>query len=399
MKSVVMARGSRARRRNATSIVAGLMAALAIASNVAAGGPAWTSPVSVRTDPDVELQDADFTGQDVAVAWQEPGASGPSVRIRRSGNSGASFGANSVFQESRQAAVDFCRSPEELNAVYARRIAPGNWLIEHVQDSGAGDLALSQFVSPGSGVQRFPDIACAGEHVFVSWFQKEGSGDRLWLAHKRRPAAVDGFTPFTRMDLGFDSETFFGSSLAVAGTPDAAYVVFSRSDGDLRFKRWTIGPGPGFALTPHATVVIGNGKPDNSASEAVIAARGSKVAVAWFRCGGVMARVSNDWGATWGPVHEVIDHQACFGDFGASQRSIAINSGGEIAISYLAFGIPDASFVGLIRTGNDFANFADDTIRQNGDDEHLVGYVTVNGVTKLAAAFDRGDRIRFRRQV
>jgi hypothetical protein len=190
---------------------------------------------------------------------------------------------------------------------------------------------------------------------------------------------------------------FFGRSLAVAGVDGMAYAVFARSDGDLRFKRWSIGAGPGFAVTPHPTQVIGGGKLENPASSAVIAARGNKVAVAWFKCGGLFARVSNDRGQTWGPVREVLDHVACFGDFGASQRSIAIR-GDRIVIAYIAFGIKSPGWVGIIRTTNNFATFSDDAITQKGHDEHLVGYVTVGGNVKLAAAFDPGDRVRFRRQ-
>ncbi|HUG46820.1 MAG TPA: hypothetical protein VMP67_00225 [Candidatus Limnocylindria bacterium] len=255
----------------------------------------------------------------------------------------------------------------------------------------------TQLVAPGAGVQRFPDVACAGQHVFVSWFQREGTGDRLMLAHARRPNGGGDIGFSAPIDLGFDEETFFGSSLAVAGVERAAYVVFSRSDGKLRFKRWTIGPAPDFALTPRATRVIGEGTPDNSASDAVIAASGSKVAVAWFRCGGVRVRVSNDRGRTWGPIHKVIDHVACAGDFGTSPRHIAIR-GNQIVITYSAFGIPNVSWVGLVRTRTDFERFSDTTITQVGHDEHLVGYITVGGVRKLGAVFDNGDRLRFRRQ-
>ena len=51
----------------------------------------------------------------------------------------------------------------------------------------------------------------------------------------------------------------------------------------------------------------------------------------------------------------------------------------------------------LITTLNDFENRDDDQIA-GGHDDHHVGFVTAGGTAKLAAAFDTGDSIRFRRQ-
>jgi hypothetical protein len=394
MRSAFRARGrhTRVARRSAASVVVALLTALVMASSVAAASPSWTSAVNVRVADDAKLWDADFRGRKVAVTWQEPGSGSPKVGIRTSTNSGTTFGPVSTIAQARQSAVDIC-SRAELNAVYARKLGPRNWAVEHAVSSVAGGSFKIGFVSPGSGVQRFPDVACAGGRVFVSWFQRAGSGDRLKVAHARRSDGVFS----APIDLGLDDETFFSRSLAVAGVQGTSYAVFARSNGDLRFKRWSIGAGPGFAVTPHATQVIGNGTAANAAGEAVIAAAGDKVAVAWFKCGGVFARVSNDRGQTWGPVRKVIDHAACFGDFGTSPRSIAIR-GNRIVITYLAFAIESPGWVGLIRTRNDFATFSDDMVTNRAHDEHLVGYVTVGGATKLAAAFDRGDRIRFRRQ-
>jgi hypothetical protein len=379
-------------RRSAASIALGVMTVLALAPAVAADSPDWKPRVNVRTAAGIQLTDADYSRRNVAITWQQPGSGAPKVGIRTSTDAGTGFGPVSTFTNARQSAVDICGG-SELNAIYARKLGAGNWSIEHAVGSIDGDGFVRTLVAPGPGVQRHPDVACAGGRVFASWFQREGSGDRLWVAHARKSDGTFG----APINLGLDNETFFGRSLAVAGVADTAYAVFARSSGDLRFKRWSIGPGPAFAVTPHATQLIGPGTASNSASEAVIAAAGDKVAVAWFKCGGIFARVSNDRGATWGPLRKVLDHVACDGDFGASPRSIAIR-GDRIAITYLGFGIPNVSFVGLIRTKTDFSKFNDDVITFAGHDEHLIGYVTVGGVTKLAAAFDNGDRIRFRRQ-
>jgi len=380
------------KRRPAAGLVLAMLTSAVMATSVMAGGPTWKPPVNVRLTNGVELQDADFSKRNVAITWHEPGAGRKEVGIRTSVNAGSSFGPISWFPDSRQAAVDICGG-SELNAVMAHRIGPGNWFIEHAVGSIDGDGFVTTPVAPTDGKQRHPDVACAGGRVFVSWFEEEGSGHRLFVAHARRTVGVFG----TPIDLGFDDETFFFDGLAVAGVKDRAYAVFQRSDGDLRFKRWSIGSGPGFAVTPLATQIIGNGTPNNPASYPVIAAAGDKVAVAWFRCGALWARVSNNRGRTWGPARKLIEHAACDGDFIAVQRSIAIHDG-RIVVAYMAAGIVGDGEVGLFSTRTDFASFSDNQIASSFQLEHLVGFVTVSGDAKLAAAFNREDRVRFRRQ-
>lgn len=177
----------------------------------------------------------------------------------------------------------------------------------------------------------------------------------------------------------------------------SAYAVFARSDGKLRVKRWSIGAAPGFPVTPHPTQIIGSGTPTDSADEAVIFAAGDRVAVAWLRCDAILARVSDDGGQTWGPERTLVEHAACGGDYIALPRSISI-SGDRIVMAYLAFSFFGGGITGLIKTRNDFATFRDEAIAEVPHDEQLIGFVSAGGGTKLAAAFDRGDRIRYRRQ-
>lgn len=382
-----------ATRRPAAALALAVLTSAVMATSVLAGGPSWTSPVNVRLTNDVALQDADFSNHNVAITWDEPGAGHREVGIRTSVDNGSGFGPISWFADSRESAVDICGG-SELNAVMAHRIGPGNWFIEHAVGSIDGDGFLTTPVAPSDGIQSQPDVACTGGRVFVSWFEQESGGHRLFVAHARRSDGIFG----APINLGFDDETFFFTSLAVAGVSDTAYAVFQRSDGDLRFKRWSIGSGPGFAATPHATQVIGSGTPNNPASYAVIAAAGDKVAVAWFKCGALWARVSNNRGQTWGPARKLIEHAACDGDFIAVQRSIAIR-GGRIVVAYTAAGIVGDGEVGLFSTTTDFASFSDDMIAPSYHLEHLVGFVTVGGDAKLAAAFNRVDKIRFRRQM
>jgi hypothetical protein len=384
--------GSSVTRRPASSVLLGVLTALVLATNVSAA-PNWTAAQDIRVKNLLTLNDADFSDMNVAITWDEPRNGQRRVALRTSVDAGSAFGPISFFGVSRQSAVDICGGAE-LNAVMAHQIAPDNWFIEHAVGSVDGDSFLTTPVSPTDGIQSFPDVACAGGRVFVSWFEAQGGGGRLFVAHARR--TVMGFSD--PIDLGFDNETASDRSLAVAGSDNTAYVVFHRSDGVLRFKRWTIGGGPNFPVNLHPTQIVAQGTINDPASDAMIAASGNKVAVAWFRCHWLYARVSNDSGQTFGPVRRLVNHGACQGDSAAKPRSIAIN-GDQIAFTYAFASIGSVSYVSLIRTNNDFASFSNVKIANGYPVVYPVGYVTVAGVPKLAAAFQKQDVLRFRRQV
>jgi hypothetical protein len=202
------------------------------------------------------------------------------------------------------------------------------------------------------------------------------------------------------MFLGTNNNTLFGGGLATAAADGLAYVAFTKSDGDLRVRRWSVSGGSPPTVTPLGTVVVGNGSHNNQTSNPLIAANGSKVVVVWSRCQGIFGRVSNDHGATWGPARTLFDEfNSCEADAAAGQDSVAIRNG-RIAVSYgiaSAFGGGDNH---LIRTNNDFAAFSDDSLGGPFHIVELIGYVTVDGHRKLADAFQKGfDNIRYRRQL
>jgi hypothetical protein len=66
-------------------------------------------------------------------------------------------------------------------------------------------------------------------------------------------------------------------------------------------------------------------------------------------------------------------------------------------VTYSAFSLTDG-WDGIISTTNDFASFSDKRIWTRRSDEHMVGFVKAAGATRLAAALDTGDRVRFRRE-
>jgi hypothetical protein len=316
------------------------------------------------------------------------------VGIATSSNNGSTFSVIPpvVFGGSREPAVDLCSVGTVVNMVVAHRKGPGNWAIEWTEFDSF-DSSFTTEVAPTDGVQHDPDIACTDDQMFVSWFEQEGSGDRLFVAHAQRNGS-DFVAP---TDLGLDTQTQFFSGLVLAGVSNTAYAAFRRSGGDLRFRSWSVGAGSGHPVTANPAMIIGPGTPSNPAFQPVIAAEGNKVAVAWMTCDAVVARVSNDKGQTWGPIHTLIEHAACDGDFIAAPNSIAIN-GSRIAVEYTSFGIFGDGEENLIRTTNDFAAFSDDEISSHGRFSDVVGYLTVSGNVKLAEAFQANDKVRFRRQ-
>jgi hypothetical protein len=374
-----------------------VIATAASATTVAAGRPAvdWRPAVDVRTADGAALQDADFLKRNVGITWQEPGSTGPRVGIRTSVDSGNGFGPTTFISRSRQSALDVCGG-SGMEAAWARRDAGGDWDIKHaslgVDPLGGGVLANS--VANGPAFALDPDVACTGSRTFVSWFEREAPGDyRMNIAYS--DPSRENFGPPN--DLGLDAEVNFARNLAVAGVNDAAYAVFTRSDGDLRFKRWSIGPGPGFAVNPHAAVVIGGGTTGEPIYDAVIAAAGDRVAVAWGRCNNLFTRVSDDGGASWGPVRSPFGG-GCIEDFFPSPTSINLR-GNRIALTYHAFGLFGPPAFHLIRTTDEFMGADPDDRIAGAHDQHLVGYVTTaGGAIKLGDAFDTGDRIRYRRQ-
>ncbi len=378
-------------RRTVPSATLALLATLVLAGSVVAAPPSWTAAVNVRTANNIQLYDADFAGHNVAIAWDEPGSKRRRVGYAFSDDNGASFSSPPFMANSREPAIVLCDGVEP-NAAFARRVGPGDWTI-HRTVFDSFDSSFTDQVYANEGIQHHPDIACAGGRLFISWYEQEGDGDRLFLAHEERGSGAFG-PPF---DLGFDNETFFFNALAVAGTDDMAYVVFQRSDGDLRLRRYHVGPGPEDLVTGLGGQIVAPGNPGDPASYAVIAASGDKVALAWFRCNALYARVSNNSGATWGPIRKLLDTASCDGDFAASVNSINIR-GNRIVVTYNAASAFGGGQIGLFRTNNDFASFSDDPITTDWQPEHIVGYLTVGGKVKLAAAFQRDDNVRFRRQ-
>ena len=344
------------------------------------------STTTLRDRSGVSLGDAAFDREDVAVVWREPLAGGPSVRIRTSDAAGTVFAATElVVEDARQPSVDICA--HQVFVAYAKDYGAsitGRWAIDLRTRPVSATGFTGAAVSSGEFLARDPDIACAGGRPFAAWIELRPGGERVLVTDSLRGSlAFD-----VPIDLGAASPD--GTAPVVAGVNHWGYVAWTSGD-DVRFKRFRVGSGPGFALTPYADRRLGSGTGARPASLPVIAADGARVVVAWTRCGDTQARVSNDSGATWGPVR-TLRHGACGSESGSVPTGAAI-LGDRIAVTLANIG-PDSERV--VRTRNGFASFTD-TRLGDGADLELFGYVTFPEAIGWASVRDQGPKLTYRR--
>jgi len=376
-------------RLHATSAaIAGVIASILLSTSVYAAAPSWLQPLDLRVHHGVAIQDADFSGQYIAVAWEE--FDGPSVGIRTSNSAGQTFIQRTLIADATEPAVEICGT--DVYLVYALHTGPGKWVIElAVRSIFGGEFAVTRIAS-GQGLRTDPDVACANGRVFVGWLERvEGETMRLLVANASISDGVFG----QATSLGLTNR-YFPSGLALAASGNTAYAAFVRTDAKLRLRRWSIGPGPSHAVSQLDTQIVGPGSDKNETYFPVIDADGDTVALSWGKCSGTLARVSDDRGVTWGPIRDI----AFFGcggvvDGGTGPVSIFVR-GSRIALTYDSVGIPNFQASNLVRTHTAFNNSSRDQLGEHQN--HMVGYIVVNGQVKLADPFDTFERVRFRRE-
>ena len=234
-------------RRSVLSVPLAVLATLVLATNVLAAPPSWTAAQKSGGTPTFRWTTRPSWGRVASIGWTEPTSGAQRIGVKNFVEVG--FGPTEFISASRNVAVDICGSA--LSAAW-EAFALGEWRVVYSESSiDINELGVGiEQVHPGSSDQMMPDVACTNPRHFVTWYEQEGEGARMFVAHSR------GTGWSTPMDLGLDNETFFFNALAVAGAGSNAYVVFQRSDGDLRFKRFSIGSGPNFPVTAHAAQVI-----------------------------------------------------------------------------------------------------------------------------------------------
>jgi len=337
----------------------------------------------------INLQDASFTGHDVAVAWQQPG---PLTKVRLSSNDGSSFTAAVTMPgHSRQASTDICGGDAYI--AYARDYSdathPNLWLIEIQVRSMSGAYRGQTMAWPDATARgQNPDVACAGGRLFVTWEQRVGSEWHVYVNQALRSAPdFSGATPVDLGQIGANA-----GEPAAAGATTRAYVAYPTPAGRIRIHRWGIESGPGYTVTNLGEQTLAgpgtNGIPR-------LAATGTRVVAAWYRCGDARVRVSTDRGAVWG-AGKTIFNGTCGSEFGGEPLNVAIH-GSRTVVSYHYFNGFSNQQDRMISTTNDFSTWSDHhTYTSSGP--LLLGFVSPSGTTKLAGAIATGSILRYLRQ-
>lgn len=369
-------------RRTIVSMLVTLVAMLLAGAPAAvAADGTWGPRVTIAHDGDAAytslvLEDAAFRGERVAVGWSTPLAgAADTIRVRRSSNGGSSFGATTVVRtHARQASFAWC-SDGRLVSAFAH------------YDTGAYKLELwgmpggTRAITTGATTPRWPDIVCPGPSQ-VAWVAWVANGQVL-LA---RATTTDAGLPVTVV-VGNADSTWFGPVLVASG--DGVLVAWASPSGDIVGRHATATGG----ITLGSPFVIGNGSPTHPATYPRMSASGSRVVVAWERCD-VRTRVSQDGGATWGPDRRMSNLGCDVADVYVHPWGVGVR-GTKIAVAYSIGGLGG----GEERLVQSTDYLAHRTNRRLAGplDSVAVGYTEAGGSTRLAAVYDSGAYIRFRR--
>lgn len=338
----------RIRPRPLRVIPAGL--ALVLSLTLAAAlpaGAAFSSPQVINQAGDdrvPQVGDIAGAGKRVAVTWTEnwsgshPGDE-PEVMVRASNDRGATWTGILYIEpdEADEPSVAICG--RHLFVAYAVDLRSGpypKWwaIILYHRDLVSNDEWSEQISSSINHTRaRFPDVACGGDRVWVSWDDASGGKRHAFLTHSKvGPPGSLSFTP--AIDLGRTRPTggFYGGP-SVAAVKGRGYVAWGapRSGGGsrVRLKRFIVGPGPGFAVTPKAAQTLHSAYRLDHQPE--LAAYGTRVAVTYPVSGGTwdsVVRVSNDRGVSFkSPVWLPNP-----GDLGGFPMSIAVRGSRIVVI-------------------------------------------------------------------
>jgi hypothetical protein len=349
---------------------------------------AWVKTTLANTTG-LALQDAAFNGHDEAVVWQVPG---PVTRIRTSTDNGSTFGTTrriGLGHATRQASTAICGT--DVYVAYAQDWSqpstPNLWLIDVDVRSLSGASRIFSAAWPDqAAIGEFPDVACAGTELAVTWQQKVGSAWHTFVNFAPRANPMFALNP---VDLGTQG---VNAGHPVAGGADGrAYVAWSTPAGTIRIHRWNFSSG--FADLGERQIASGN--PDGGgAGLPRITAHGSKLVVVWYDCGDIRARVSNDHGTTWGSIRTIFTG-ACGSEFGGIPFNAAM-SGSRILVTYSWFQGFTQKWR-MISSINDFSTRTD-SLAYAASDMLLLGFVHPSGATRIAGAVDEGTRLRALRQ-
>jgi hypothetical protein len=316
-------------------IAAGIaLVGLTIITSPALSGDGFTPAVTLNTTPDdreLHLTDLGAKGDELAVTWWESGESWRAF-VRTSADGGATFaprrrlnppGLSDRAAGNHDPAIDVCGhwwwAVSQLNREPEDHILLFSIVLNARPISGPGS---QMEVLKGAGDRwevSNPDIACVGNRRWIAaWTEFDLSGipdseprARVML----RPTFGGG--PDYSFGLG---RVDVGDGLSVAASRSTAYAAWFK-DEHLRFRRFSVGPGPDSLVTAHPPVTLFDALDGH---DPVLAADGPDVALAYSRGEDLWVRFSADSGMTFGDEERLLDL-----DPGHTTRATSIDMRGD----------------------------------------------------------------------
>lgn len=405
----------RIRPRPSRVIPAGLtlVLSLTLAASLPTGA-AFSSPQVINQAGDYrvpQVGDIAGAGKRVAVTWTENwsgphGGDKPNVMVRASDDRGATWTGILYIEpdEADEPSVAICG--RHLFVAYAVDLRSGpypKWwaIILYHRDLVSNDEWSEQISGINPTRARFPDVACGGDRVWVSWDDVGDDGKRhAFLTHSK--VGPPGSLSFaTAIDLGRTrpSDGFY-SGPSVAAVKGRGYVAWGAprwgGGSRVRFKRFVVGAGPAFAVTAKSAQTLHSAYRLDHQPE--LAAHGTRVAVTYPVSGGTwdsVVRVSSDRGVSFKSPVWLRNP----GDLGGFPMSIAVRGSRIVVIvsEWYEGAAGNARFV----SGNGGASFTR-TWMNKDKGFRVAAFVTEAKKPKLVEAWDglwyNVRNLRFRRE-
>jgi hypothetical protein len=310
-------------------LVAGVVgASLSLVAGPVLGAYTPSKPNPIRTAQLIRVQDIAAVGKSAAIGWREGDAPGQLV-VAISRDGGATYlkqnGKPRNFKVAgdgrRGLSLDICGGNVWVGSAAA---FPGD-------TEGDSDVLISRKQVNGNRGQAFVtaptqdrkvrqvDVACVGgRFLAVAWLENYGGRNRAQLLVRDQaslaPAAVSRTFRLgtARLDGG----------ISVAATGETIHVAWSAGDpGDLRYKRYQVGPEADPVITKGPTVTLAR----RDAGLPELAVRGQKVALAFSDAGKLKVRLSGDLGETFGSADLLLGA----GDLKTPSRATSVTISGE----------------------------------------------------------------------
>lgn len=367
----------RHRRSGLAGTLGSVAACLLIAGSATAAY--WDPAVTVRTAPNVQIEDLAAGGTSVAVGWNEF----DTIRKlygRTSDSSGSSFGA--VFRLSD----DPTKAARDLGldvgggsvwAAWAEDLRdgghPDRWRLKIGQrDIGGGALSVGT-ATMNDRTARRADIGYGGGRIWIGYQEQVRGGSTFHMKVWRSLTDAVGVDA-TVTDLGVAPLSFGDAQLAAV--PTRGYAAWANASG-IHFRSATVGAGPSYPTSWNAPQTL-----SASGQHPILGAGGNQVIVAWSAAGDLWLRISNDKGAHFAAARRLADGSFPHDVWQPEDLDIA----GSRVVLVASDQSDDANVTERFQSFNSGGTFSGPT-SVGPFTFRLDDFVSVGGVTKLCEAW------------